>query len=464
VACLSWAADRVLARRGAVVAALSATVVVGLSLYFACLYQDDFRVYLAGAHNLAGGTLYSRQTRGEFFTYPPLAALVFVPLAKIPAPIAAQIVWTLLNDAALAALIAWSIRAVRPDLPAGPRWLWALGLTGPAFFLDPVLLSIRHGQVNVLLAALTVWDLAGSRRIGHATVPLGAGTGIAAAIKLTPLVFIPYLLLTRRPRAAWRCAGVFALCEVIAFAVAPGPSAAYWTRYLFDYPRVGGYLRLGGLFATTNQSLMGALARFTHAPVPAGVLWAMAALIGATGLLLAARAHFRCSAFLGVVVCATTGLVISPVTWTHHMVWVLPAIVWLAAAPRRPRWGRAMAAVTAVLFWAAPVWWVPNGNLRPLHENGWELLAGNSFFAWMILFLGAAASALWRTPTADLPVPGRSGLNAGASASPGGPGRPGRVPAGRLDDARAGPAPGRWRTSGSPRNSRTSLRPARSSG
>ena len=84
------------------------------------------------------------------------------------------------------------------------------------------------------------------------------------------------------------------------------------------------------------------------------------------------------------------------------MVWVLPAIIWLAAAPQRPRWGRAMAAATAVLFWAAPIWWVPNGNLRPLHENSWQLLAGNSFFAWMILFLAAiAASALWRTPTAD---------------------------------------------------------------
>ena len=159
---LRWAAGHVLPRRGgAVAAALSVTIVVSLSLYFACFYQDDFRVYLAGARDLAGGTLYWRQTRGEFFTYPPFAALVFVCLEKIPGPVAAQIVWALLNDAALAALIACSIRAVRPDLRAGRRWLWALGLAGPAFFLDPVLLSIRHGQVNVLLTALIVWDLAG---------------------------------------------------------------------------------------------------------------------------------------------------------------------------------------------------------------------------------------------------------------------------------------------------------------
>jgi len=110
------------------------------------------------------------------------------------------------------------------------------------------------------------------------------------------------------------------------------------------------------------------LARFNHATVPAGALWAISVLIGAAGLLLAALAHYRCSALLGVVVCATTGLIISPVTWTHHMVWILPAIAWPTAAPERPRWRRAMAAVTAVLFWAAPIWWVPNGNLSPLHE------------------------------------------------------------------------------------------------
>ena len=342
---VNWAAGHILPRRGgAVAAALSVTIIAGLSLYFACVYQDDFRVYLAGAHNLAGGTLYVRQTRGEFFTYPPFAALVFVSLAKISSPVAAQIVWALLNDAALTALIAWSSQAVRPDLPAGRRWLWAAGLAGPAFFLDPVLLSIRHGQVNVLLAALIVWDLAGSRRIGRVTVPLGVATGVAAAIKLTPLIFVPYLLLTRRPGAAWRCAAVFALCEASAFALAPGPSAAYWTRYVFDYTRVGGYLRLGGLLATTNQNLMGALARFNHAPVPAGMLWAMAGLIGAAGLLLAALVHSRDSTFPAVIVCAITGLLISPVTWTHQMVWVLPAIIWLAAAPRRPggdaRWPR----------------------------------------------------------------------------------------------------------------------------
>lgn len=411
---VNGAADHLLTRRGVAVAALSVTIVAGLSLYFACLYQDDFRVYLAGAHNIAGGALYSRQTRGEFFTYPPFAALVFVPFQRILSPIAAQIAWALLNDAGLAVLIACSIRAVRPDLPTGSRWLWASGLAAPAFFLDPVLLSIRHGQVNVLLATLVVWDLAGSRRIGPATIPRGVGTGVAAAIKLTPLIFLPYLVLTRRPRAAWRCAAVFALCQGIAFAVSPSSSVAYWTSYVFDYTRVGGYLRPSGLLATTNQNLMAALARFHHGPVPVEALWAMAVLIGAAGLLLAALAHSRCSALLGVVVCATSGLVISPVTWTHHMVWVIPAIVWLAAAPQRPPWGRAMAAVTAVLFWAAPIWWVPNGNLTPLHENSWQLLAGNSFFVWMMLFLGAiAASALWRTPTAtrtgEKPRPARPG-------------------------------------------------------
>lgn len=383
-------------------AGLSIALVAGLSLYFACLYQDDFRVYLAGAHDLFFGTLYSESTRGEFFTYPPAAALVFEPLARIPSPIAAQIVWSLLNDAALVALLGISIRAVRPDLTTRSRWLWAPALAAPAFFLEPVLLSVRNGQVNVLLGVLVLWDLVGSRRIGPLTLPLGVGTGVAAAVKLTPLIFLPYLLLTKRSRAGWRCAATFVVCEAVAFAAAPSSSAAYWTRYAVDYRRVGGYLKLDGLLATTNQSLMGTLARFNHGVVSSDVLWPAAVVIGVAGLSLAAFVHVRGSVFLGVVVCATTGLIVSPVTWTHHMVWVLPAILWLAAAPERPRWGRAVAAATAVVFWVSPVWWVPDVNLRQLHEEGWSLIAGNSFFIWMVLILIAiAAWAIWHGAISD---------------------------------------------------------------
>ena len=124
--------------------------------------------------------------------------------------------------------------------------------------------------------------------------------------------------------------------------------------------------------------------------------------VAAGGLWLAALAHRRSSPLLGVLICAATCLAVSPISWVHHMVWVVPAILWLALAPDRPRWGRALAAGTAVLFWSAPVWWVPYKNTSDLHLGVVQLIAGNSFFFAMAIFvLGAAVLVLRRRAIAS---------------------------------------------------------------
>ncbi len=374
-------------------AALSVMIATAVSVWVACSYQDDFHVYMAGAHGLFSGTLYSRSTRGDLFTYPTFAALVFVPLAWLPSTTAAQVVWALLNEAALLALLTIVIRAVRPELPRRSSRLWALGLAAPSLLLDPVLLAVRHGQVDILVTALVLWDLVGTRRLAAMTVPQGVASGLAAAVKLTPLIFVPYLLLTRRGEAAWRCLGTFAAAEAVAFAVSPAASTIYWTRDLFDYKRVGGSLGLQGLFAPTDQSLLATLTRINHGTVSPGLQWALTGVLGVLGVALARHVHFHWSPFLGVALCATTGLLISPVSWTHHMIWVLPVAVYLGAAPDRPNWGRGAAAFTTVLFWVSPIWWVADTGSGPLHESGWQLIAGNSFFLWMVLLLGACAAA-----------------------------------------------------------------------
>jgi hypothetical protein len=84
------------------------------------------------------------------------------------------------------------------------------------------------------------------------------------------------------------------------------------------------------------------------------------------------------------------------------MVWVVPAILWLALAPDRPRWGRWFAAAAAILFWSAPVWWVPYKNTSDLHLNVLELVAGNSFFFAMVLFVVGAAVLVLRRRAAAL--------------------------------------------------------------
>ena len=85
--------------------------------------------------------------------------------------------------------------------------------------------------------------------------------------------------------------------------------------------------------------------------------------------------------------CATTGLVVSPITWEHHLVWAVPVLAWLALAGDRPAYGRVWAVAAGLVLWRAPLQRVPSGGTNELHEHGWTLLEGNSFFALLVLFL-----------------------------------------------------------------------------
>ena len=114
------------------------------------------------------------------------------------------------NLAALIGVLVLSVRLVRPSLDSVSTWRLALALSLPALLLNPVLITIGFGQVNLFVTFLVMWDLLSDRRIGKRQMPLGVATGLAAAVKLTPLLFVPYLLLTRRWRGALTCVLTFA--------------------------------------------------------------------------------------------------------------------------------------------------------------------------------------------------------------------------------------------------------------
>jgi alpha-1,2-mannosyltransferase len=375
-------------------AALSVAAALGLSLYMALRsYQVDIDVYRMGGRHVFLPDLYSVHFGGLFFTYTPFAALLFALPALNLAISSVQRLWAVTNVLALAGFIYMSIRIVLPRLDRRRALRWSLVLLLPALLLDPVFVTV--GQINLVLCLLIIWDLAAGRKIGPYTVPLGVSTGIAAAIKLTPLIFVPYLLITRRIRGAVNATVTFVVCEAVAFLVSPQASWTYWTKDVLDSKRAG------ALLYTSDQNLTSALERFHHGSVSQSILLPLMALIGVAGLALAAWAYKHSSPMLGLLVCATTGLVISPITWVHHLVWVVPAIIWMAVAADRPRHGRALAAVTALLFLIAPIWWVPTSwrvtNDAPeLHQNHWQLVAGDSFFFAMLIFLAGVAVMLYR--------------------------------------------------------------------
>ncbi|HEY5110303.1 MAG TPA: glycosyltransferase 87 family protein [Acidimicrobiales bacterium] len=352
--------------------------------------QLDFAVYVLGAHHLMDGRLY--QVGLPYppylpFTYPPVAPLAFWPLAVLPRQ-PAQLVWAAVNVASLYGVIALSLRAMLPGMDRTRLLLWSVVLLGPSYLLDPVRLTFYFGQVNLVLCLLLLADLTTTLRIRGRTLPRGVLVGAAAAVKLVPLVFVPYLFVTRQARAAWTALATFVACSLLATAFDPATSWAYWTKYATDAARVGNPSYI------LNQSLQGTLDRLTHRDVSVVVVDAVGALVLVGGIALARWAWRDSSSFLGILVCATTGMVVSPITWEHHLVWAVPILLWLVLARDRPAGGPLWAAAAALVLWRAPLQHVPSGGTRELHEHGWTLLAANSFFGLLMAFLVGVAVLL----------------------------------------------------------------------
>jgi alpha-1,2-mannosyltransferase len=344
--------------------------------------QIDLDVYRMGGRAVFGSRLYivHLPLDGLRFTYPSFSALLFAPLGLVSFT-TAQVIWAVGNVLALLGLLFYAIKALRPDLANSTILQWSLVSSAPSLGLQPVRLTFNFGQINVFLVLLILVDLTCELRIGRRRIPRGVLIGVASAVKLTPLVFIPFLLLTKRVRAGWTALGAFVGCNLFVAIVAPRATWQYWTKYS---SKLG---RIGNADYTSNQNLKAFLLRVHHGPVPSVVLLTLSALVLVGGIALAVVANRVSSSFLAMLVCAVTGLLVSPVTWSHHLVWVVPVIAWLLLGVDRPRFGWVWAMLTAILFWTAPIWRIPYGNNLELSESPLHLLVGNSYFLAMMGFL-----------------------------------------------------------------------------
>jgi len=306
----------------------------------------DLDVYRnAGASVLHGRDLYgylSHPPQRLPFTYPPFAALLAAPLAWLPFD-AAGILWTLGELACTVALTA--IGFARLLKPQRRWWPLLLGLLAGLIQLTlPFRDEVKFGQVDELLALLVVVDCLKTHRTR------GVLVGVATAIKLTPGVFIVYLLVRGSRRAAVTAAGVFAAATLAAAAVLPDDSHSYWTDALFHTER------LRSNAGTSNQSLRGmwlrALPGHSHAVTAAWLI--SAAAVALIGLWRARAASRRGDEVAAVALMGLTAVLISPVSWIHHIVW-LPLVLGVLLDQGR-QW-RQLAIATAV--WAFFVVRVP---------------------------------------------------------------------------------------------------------
>jgi alpha-1,2-mannosyltransferase len=345
------------------------------------------------------------------FTYTPFAAVAFALISFVPYALSQKLSVAVDLIALLAA--AWftlgglgyrraTVARAGATLLAAAAVLWT----------EPVLRTIYLGQVNLVLLALIMWDLC-QPDTGKSRWWKGFGTGLAAGIKLTPLIFIPYLLVARKFRqAVMACAG-FAFSVLLGFALLPKDSTKWWFDGLWAQDKRTGFIGWAG-----NQSLSGFITRLAGSIHSGRPIWiAVAVLVGAAGVVVAGRLDRKGYAMLGLLAAALTGLLISPISWDHHWVWIVPGAIVAAhyAVQLWRRNARRAAAACALLAVAIVAWfgawptrffhappnlgldslglvWIPK-NTQPYwyqwygdqrwfpeyHWHGWALIWGNAY-------------------------------------------------------------------------------------
>jgi alpha-1,2-mannosyltransferase len=350
-------------------------------------YRLDLDVYRAGARMLLhGGDLYGRLPRlGDghelSFTYPPFAALSFIPLGILGYSTAN---WLL--TAATIVSVAASLRcfAASAGAETGARMRRLLPWALPAaLLLEPVRSTLTYGQINALIMALVAFDcLTRTPRW-----PRGVLVGVAAALKLTPAVFLLFFLLRRDLRSAARAGLSFAACTSAGFAMAPHDSLRYWTQIAYQPARIG------GMSYASNQSVLGTLARLGLSNPARAWLWLALSLVVAALAVIGMRGALKADQVTSALsLNAAAGLLISPISWSHHWVWAAPALL-TCLSTTSPNRRRLLAfAVPALLTFAiGPHWLLPSGGSRELHWAWWQQVVGDSYVLIGLAVLAQAA-------------------------------------------------------------------------
>ncbi|GIF15141.1 glycosyltransferase 87 family protein [Actinoplanes teichomyceticus] len=381
---------------------------------------SDMQVYLGAVGDLwGGGSLYdfAAQNGAAPFTYPPFAGLVFAVLHWVPfTPMA--VIWEICTFAVVVGIAV--VVARRAEITFLDRRVLAPLLALVLFASAPISSNFRFGQISVFLVAAVLVDalqLASPRWRGIAT-------GIAGAIKLTPMVFVPYYWFSGQRRTAIVSTITFVVCSGLGWLVLPGDSVRFWFTEIWDVNRVGN-IATGG-----NQSLNGAMLRWG---LPEGARTAAAVI----GLIVVAVALYRASLayrqnrlLLAAVTVGAAGLVLSPVSWTHHQVWLVLGALLVVGASRALMIGWSVLVLLVMI--------VPVTSLGS--ALGDEVVLGNARL-WLAVALAAVVPAILRPAgNGTAPPAGRSG----------GSGHPSAVQEGAstLPQRRTGAGPARTRDRG----------------
>ncbi|WP_336818913.1 glycosyltransferase 87 family protein [Gordonia sp. MMO-8] len=381
----------------AAVVFLAATTAIGLTLRVWHGYLD-LMVYRLGAQTfLDGDDVYGPlpPLDGNIhlpFTYPPLAAIVFAPFAAMPATVAATVMFVL--TLASIGLTVWLVLdRLRPTMDRGVRLAVVLVVLAFAQFLEPVRETLGFGQVNAILMAAVAFDVLNRSE----KWPRGLLIGIAISIKLTPAGFL-LLFLIRRD---WR-AFVTTICSTIAsigvaWLIMPGDSHTYWFSKLRETGRIGAPHFAG------NESLKGLAFRLGLGETASSLVW-----IGLSAIAVVLAAIWMRGLLAddnlatALIVNAAAVLLVSPISWSHHWVWAVPALVVALDAIAKGRRDIPFCLTTGaavVMFYVGPHWLMPARDDRELTWSWWQQIIGASYVlvTFAVLAVGAWTALSKRT-------------------------------------------------------------------
>ncbi|RIV36744.1 glycosyltransferase family 87 protein [Micromonospora radicis] len=355
----------------------------------------DLKIYMSAMDWwIAGNPLYDYvqpdRVQGElYFTYPPFSALLLLPFAELRLG-ATVAIFTGLTLLGVVVSTKWLLDPVirRHRLP----YVFTL-VVGALLVLgvESTRETITFGQINMLLVVLILADLLFA--VPRNSRWAGVGIGLAAALKLFPGIFVIYLLATRRWRAAVVASATAAGATLLAAAVAPGDSWRFWTHELWATDRVG------RTDYTGNQSLFGLLSRLSAPEEPSRLVWLplVAAVVG-YGLWRAVRAAQAGDALTGLTLTGLVAALISPITWTHHIYWFIPAVVILVDAVlstdprtvegvrRRRRLGAAAVGTSAIIVYGVVTFY--DWGIAPSPtDTPWEFLLRNAYVLLCLVLL-----------------------------------------------------------------------------
>ena len=312
------------------------------------VYRDSVRSWESG-YNLYAQTFTIHRLS---FTYPPFALVALAPIDWLPFSVTQWLIWV--ADVAVATVSVLLVLRDRGAAITQRAWCGAFAWSCiSVLVLEPARSGVDYGQIEFILMFVVVADL-----LAVPSRYRGILVGISAAVKLTPLVFILFLAVGGDKKSVLRATASFFACTGLSWFFWPRLSNIYWFHDLSHPTRIGSITYAG------NQSWYAIMHR---PPFPAAGSVSAWLLLSIATVAVSGFVAWRClnlgERAPGMVAVGLGGLMISPISWTHHWIWVvlIPPMILRRAHVVVPVPVQALLWALVALTVVAPYWWFSSG-------------------------------------------------------------------------------------------------------